>query len=66
MEVGILSKEEEKKEKLLISYTSLPIQKLHPHSDIIFQLYKPAFHDSYLSHNIPYSSATTIQVFCFS
>ena len=64
MEVGILSKEEEKKEKLLISYTSLPIQKLHPHSDII--LYKPAFYGSYLSRNIPYSSATTIQVFCFS
>ena len=28
----------------IMLYTSPPIQKLHPCSDIIFQLYKSAFH----------------------
>jgi len=40
------------------------IWKLHPCSDIIFQLYKPAFYSSHLSCNMPYCSIATIQVFC--
>jgi len=48
---------------LLLSCASLPIQKLHPHGDITSQLYKPTFHSSYLSYNMPYSGAATIQVF---
>ena len=47
-----------------VSYASPPIWKLHPHGDIISQLYKPAFYSSHLSHNTPYGSAATIQVFC--
>ena len=51
------------KYKNCMSYASLPIWKLHPHSDIISKLYKPAFHNSYLSCNTSYGSATTIWVF---
>ena len=47
----------------VLSYASPPICKLHPHGDIISQLYKPTFHSSHLSHNIPYGSTATIQVF---
>ena len=46
-----------------VSYASQPIWKVHSCSDIISKLYKPAFHSSYLSCNIPYSSAATIWVF---
>ena len=46
-----------------LSYASPPVWKLHPCSDITSQLYKPIFYGSHLSHNTPYSSAATIQVF---
>ena len=49
-----------------MSYASLPIQKLHPHGDIISELYKPAFHGGHLSYNMSYSSAATIQIFRLS
>ena len=43
---------------------SLLIWKLHPHSDITSQLYKPTFYSGHLSYNMSYSSDATIQVFC--
>ena len=43
-----------------LSYTSLPVQKLHPCGDIISKLYKLVFHGSHLSCNMSYGSATTI------
>ena len=49
-------------QKLL--YASPPIQKLHSHSDITSQLYKPAFYSSHLSRNTSYSGTATIWVFC--
>ena len=48
---------------LALSYTILLIWKLHLHSNITSQLYKPTFYGSHLSHNMSYGSATTIQVF---
>ena len=47
-----------------LSYAHPPVWKLHPHSDIISKLCKPAFHSSYLSHNMFYGGAATIQIFC--
>jgi len=46
-----------------LSYASPPIWKLHLHGDIISQLYKPTFHGSHLSCNMPYGSAATIWIF---
>ena len=48
----------------ILSYASPPIQKLHLCGNIISKSYKPTFHSSHLSHNISYSSAATIWVFC--
>ena len=45
---------------IIVSYASPPVQKLHPHGDIISKLYKPAFHGGHLSCNISYSSAAII------
>ena len=42
-----------------ILYTSPPIQKLYPHSDIISKIIQ-----AHLFHNTSYSGATTLQVFC--
>ena len=48
----------------LLSYASPLVWKLNFCSDIISQLYKPAFHSSHLSCNMPYSGAVTIWIFC--
>jgi len=47
----------------LLSYASLLVQKLHPHSGITSKTYKPTFHSGHLSCNTSYGSAATIQVF---
>ena len=48
----------------ILLYASLPIRKLHLCGNIISKSYKPTFHSSHLSHNISYSGAATIWVFC--
>ena len=40
--------------KTIGAYASPPIWKVYPCNDIISKLYKPVFHDSYLSHNMSY------------
>jgi len=47
----------------MVSYASPPVWKLHPHSDIISKLYKPAFRGGHLSCNMSYGSAATLWVF---
>ena len=47
----------------LLSYASLPIWKLHPHSNIISKSYKSTFHNGHLSHNMSYGSVATLWVF---
>ena len=49
---------------VILSYASPPVQKLHPHSDIISKLCKPTFHSGHFSHNTSYGGAATIWVFC--
>ena len=47
----------------ILSYTSPPIQKLHPCGEVISKIYKSTFHSGHLSRNMSYNGATTIQVF---
>jgi len=47
-------------------YASLPVQKLHPHGDIISKLYKPTFYGGHLSHITSYGGAATIWIFHLS
>ena len=47
-----------------MSYASLSVWKLHPHSKVISKIYKPTFHSGHLSCNMSYGSAATLWVFC--
>ena len=51
------------KDSIIMSYAIPLAQKLHPCGDINSELYKLTFHSGYLSRNMSYSSAATLQVF---
>ena len=46
-----------------MSYASLPVRKQCPCSGTTSESYKPTFHGGYLSCNMSYGGAATIQVF---
>ena len=48
---------------MVVSYAIPPTWKLHPHGDISFKLYKPAFHSGYLSRNMSYGDTATLWIF---
>ena len=50
------------REEVVYYIPSPLVQKLHLYSDIIFQLYKPAFHGSHISCNTTVRHVATIQV----
>ena len=54
---------DDKQDTAFLSYASPLVQKLHSHSDIASQPYKPIFYSGHLSYNMPYDSNAIIWIF---